>query len=132
MNATRPSRFDLVTIDAAEAMVVVAFWAKALGLDVLQSEDDGRWTVLGSDGHRVLGVQRIDGLLPAPTSWSGSDKARIHLDLACEVADFDSEVARLLLLGARRLRDDRRESYGMIATLADPEGNIFDLCAYVS
>jgi predicted enzyme related to lactoylglutathione lyase len=125
------TRFDLVTIDAVDAVLMVRFWSGALGLDVMESEDDGRWTVLGSGQRRVLGVQRIDGLRPLETEWSGGEKPRVHLDLACDVDAFDDEVTRLLSLGARRLRDDRRESYGMIATLADPEGNIFDLCAYV-
>jgi catechol-2,3-dioxygenase len=127
MSATR---FDLVTIDAADAAVVVSFWADVLGLDVVETEDDGRWSVLGTSGRRVLGVQRIEGRSQASPTWSGATKARVHLDLACDLADFDVEVERLLMLGATRLRDDRRESYGMIATLSDPEGNIFDLCAY--
>jgi predicted enzyme related to lactoylglutathione lyase len=124
------TRFDLVTIDAANAPVVVSFWEEALALEVVETEHDGRWTVLGTSGRRVLGVQRVEGLDQASPTWSGPEKARIHLDLACDFADFECEVERLLMLGATRLRDDRREPYGMIATLSDPEGNIFDLCAY--
>jgi predicted enzyme related to lactoylglutathione lyase len=125
------TRFDLVTIDAVDASTLVSFWSAALSLDVVEIEDDGRWTVLGHGDRRVLGIQRIDGLTSAAGSWSGENKARIHLDLACDVAEFDIEVERLITLGAQRLRDDRTESYGRISTLADLEGNIFDLCAYL-
>jgi predicted enzyme related to lactoylglutathione lyase len=54
----------------------------------------------------------------------------MHLDLVCEPADFDSEVERLVGLGARLAAPPRREAYGSIANLADPDGNPFDLCAY--
>ena len=41
-----PSTFDLVTIDAADSGLVAGFWAAALVLTEVQSEDDGRWIVL--------------------------------------------------------------------------------------
>ncbi len=126
------ARFDLVTLDARDAEALVLFWSRALGLVVTETEDDGRWTVLGdADGSRRLGIQRVDETESGPAAvWAGPTKARVHIDLSCEIDEFEDEVDRLLGLGAVRLRDDRVESYGAIATLADPEGNIFDLCAY--
>jgi predicted enzyme related to lactoylglutathione lyase len=56
----------------------------------------------------------------------------MHLDLACHPDEFEAEVARLLALGASECRPTRTEPYGSIANLADPDGNLFDLCAYVS
>lgn len=131
----RPGRavFDLVTLDAANSSTLAAFWVAALGLVVTETEDDDRWIVLGTQERpRVLGVQRISGLAVTPSPIDGSGKAKVHLDLACSRERFDSEVERLLTLGATRARDDRREPYGLIATLRDPEGNLFDLCAYES
>ena len=55
----------------------------------------------------------------------------MHLDLACAPDEFDVELARLVDLGATQLGEPRREPYGSIANLADPDGNPFDLCAYV-
>ncbi len=125
--------FDLVTICAADSRLLVSFWSKALDLVVTEEEDDGRWTVLGDDAvPRRLGVQRINDLAATSPSWQGAAKPRLHLDLACSLAEATDEVERLVALGASRLRDDRYESYGFIATLADPEGNVFDLCAYDS
>lgn len=126
-------RFDLATIDAADSKLLVSFWSNALELVVTEDEDDGRWTVLGdATAPRQLGIQRISDLAAAVPSWTGAAKPRVHLDLACSPAEVIEQVERLISLGATRLRDDRNEAYGFIATLADPEGNVFDLCAYKS
>ena len=113
--------FDLVTIDAERPDVLAEFWRGALALVELEREDGDRWQVLGhADGRRVLGLQkgthRVGGM---------------HLDLACTMADFATEHGRLEGLGARTVRAPRHEPYGSIVNLADPEGNLFDLCAYV-
>jgi predicted enzyme related to lactoylglutathione lyase len=55
----------------------------------------------------------------------------VHLDLVCGVAEFDEERRRLLDCGAAELTPARTVEYGCIANLADPDGNPFDLCAYV-
>lgn len=113
--------FDLVTIDSPDTGRMVLFWSAVLGLVELEREDDDRWVVLGTtDGLRKIGVQR------------GAHKpGGIHLDLACEPLQFSSELDRLIALGARLASPVRSESYGQIANLVDPDGNVFDLCAYV-
>ena len=72
-------------------------------------------------GLRRLGLQR-----------GATRIGSVHLDLACAPADFDAEVERLTALGARVIAPPRREPYGSIVNLADPDGNPFDLCAYRS
>jgi predicted enzyme related to lactoylglutathione lyase len=113
--------FDLVTIDCERPDPLGAFWRGVLGLVELEREDGDRWQVIGhADGRRVLGFQR------------GAHRiGGVHLDLACPFADFAAEHARLESLGARTVRAPRHEPYGSIVNLADPEGNLFDLCAYV-
>jgi predicted enzyme related to lactoylglutathione lyase len=114
------ARFDLVTFDG-DTSVLGEFWSEALGLVELEREDTDRWVVLGdADGTRRIGLQR-------GAARSGS----IHLDLVCGLDEFDAEVERLVALGATVERAVRREEYGAIINLADPEGNLFDLCAYV-
>ncbi len=126
-----PSTFDLVTIDAMDSERMARFWASALSLVQVQSEDAGRWIVLAdATGRRRIGVQRIAEMGAASPRWDGTDKPRLHLDLVCEPHEFDTEVARLFQLGASPLRPLRHEDYGAIATMADVEGNVFDLCAY--
>jgi predicted enzyme related to lactoylglutathione lyase len=126
------ARFDLVTLDARDAEELARFWSAALSLREVEREDDGRWIVLADTASdtRRLGLQRITGLTVEPAVFEGAHKARVHLDLACETDAFDTEIARLIGLGAKALRPARREAYGSIATMADPEGNVFDLCAY--
>lgn len=117
-----PTSFDLVTIDTPDTERLSAFWAAVLGLHESEREDVDRWIVLSSpDGIRRLGFQR--GVhRPGGT----------HLDLACAPADFRAEHARLVALGATELGVARHEDYGSIVNLADPDGNVFDLCAYLA
>ena len=114
------ARFDLVTVDSPRTDALAAFWASALGLHEVEREDGDRWIVLAdADGQRRAGVQR-----------GATHPGSIHLDLACAPDEFDAEFARLVELGAVALDEARREPYGSIVNLADPDGNPFDLCAY--
>lgn len=115
------TRFDLVTMDSPHTDAAALFWSAALGLVETEREDGDRWIVLSdSAGVRRIGIQR------------GPQRAgTVHLDLACEPAEFPAECARLLHLGAQLAAPVRVESYGSIANLIDPDGNLFDLCAYV-
>jgi predicted enzyme related to lactoylglutathione lyase len=118
------TRFDLVTVDTLDPNALAMFWSRALGLVEVEREDVDRWIVLGSpDGVRRLGLQRCERSGPV---------GRWHLDLACDPTEFETELARLVGLGARQLRAPRHEAYGSIANLSDPDGNPFDLCAYNS
>jgi predicted enzyme related to lactoylglutathione lyase len=112
--------FDLVTIDSPRTEALAAFWSAVLDLREVEREDGDRWIVLADvDGVRRLGLQR------GPVR-PGS----LHLDLACSPDEFDDELNRILIIGAAQLSEPRREPYGSIANLADPDGNPFDLCAY--
>jgi predicted enzyme related to lactoylglutathione lyase len=114
------TRFDLVTFDSPATDALAAFWSAALRLVETEREDGDRWIVLSeAGGTRRIGIQR-GATLP------GS----VHLDLSCETAEFDIELDRLVSLGARLAAPTRRESYGSIANLHDPDGNPFDLCSY--
>ncbi len=114
------ARFDLVTFDSPNTDALAAFWSAALDLVETEREDVDRWIVLSdADGVRRIGIQRGE-------TRGGS----IHLDLACDPAEFDVELARLVGLGASLIVPVRTEHYGSIANLSDPDGNPFDLCGY--
>lgn len=116
------ARFDLVTVDSPQPDRLAAFWCAVLGLHEVEREDGNRWIALADDGGvRRIGVQRGE-----------SRPGGTHLDLACAPADFDAELARIIALGASPLGAPRHEHYGSICNLVDPDGNVFDLCAYVS
>lgn len=115
------TRFDLVTFDVERPDEAAAFWSAVLGLVETQREDGDRWIVLGDHpSGRRIGLQR------GPARPGG-----VHLDLVCDLVDFEAEVDRLSLLGARLVSPVRVEPYGSIANLVDPFGYAFDLCAYV-
>jgi predicted enzyme related to lactoylglutathione lyase len=114
------TRFDLVTIDAPDTETAARFWSEAADLHEVEREDVDRWIVLAdAGGQRRLGIQR-----------GVARPASMHLDLTCDVGEFEVELARIVELGARLLRPPRHEPYGSIANLCDPDGNPFDLCAY--
>jgi predicted enzyme related to lactoylglutathione lyase len=115
-----PLAFDLVTFDSPTPDDLAAFWTSVLGMVETEREDGDRWIVLStSDEVRRIGIQR-------GTTTVGS----VHLDLACAPDEFEVELARLVALGASVAAPPRHEPYGSIANLADPDGNVFDLCAY--
>ena len=116
------SRFDIVTLNSLRTNELSKFWADLLGLQEIEREDGDRWILLGdTNGGRTIGFQRgehVDGSM--------------HLDLSCSTRDFPAERERIMQLGAIETRPIRSEPYGLIANFADPDGNLFDLCAYIS
>lgn len=121
---------DLV-IDCLDPASLARFWAAALddyeiapydeaelarlrALGVTGPEDDPTVMLEAGPGRPRLFLQRV----PEPKEA----KNRLHLDLACE--DPEAESDRLLALGATLVA--RAED---MVTLADPEGNEFDLMA---
>ena len=116
------SRFDIVTLNSPRTNELAKFWAELLGLQEIEREDGDRWILLGNtNGGRTIGFQRGDHV-------AGS----IHIDLSCSTSDFPNERERILRLGAVETRPMRSEPYGLIANFADVDGNLFDLCAYIS
>jgi catechol 2,3-dioxygenase-like lactoylglutathione lyase family enzyme len=116
------SRFDIVTLNTPRTNELSKFWADLLGLQEIEREDGDRWILLGDTNRgRTIGFQRGEHV-------AGS----IHLDLSCSTDDFSSERERMMQWGAVETRPMRSEPYGLIANFADPDGNLFDLCAYFS
>ena len=116
------SRFDIVTLNSPRTNELAKFWAELLGLQEIEREDGDRWILLGNtNGGRTIGFQRGEHV-------TGS----IHIDLSCSTSDFPNERERILRLGAVEIRPMRSEPYGLIANFADVDGNLFDLCAYIS
>lgn len=107
---------EQVTFDSAEPTALATFWAGVLGTEVDAGGNEFMATVGKSGGGTPLMFLKV------PENRAG--KNRIHLDLATR--DWAAEVDRLVALGAKRL--DEYDEYGIHwITLADPEGNLFDL-----
>ena len=108
-----------LTFDCADASGLAQFWSGVLGLPV--------------DPDASEDFARIGQAAAAQPSWMfikvpepKKTKNRFHVDLAS--ADWDTDVQRVLALGATRI-GDYDESGAQWVTLADPEGNEFDIVA---
>lgn len=100
-----------VVVDSADALVLARFWSELLGAPV----DDGAtadWASVAATPS--LGFARVPDRTPG--------KNVLHLDLAS--TSPAAEVDRAIGLGAKRIAD-----YDGWTTLADPEGNLFDIVA---
>jgi len=118
-----------IAFDCADALVVGRFWSEALGRP-LDAGASAEFASIGfaarreRDGWRP--VERADEptWIFARVPESKTVKNRMHPDVTA--SDVESEITRLVDLGATRVAD--RDEYGYRWTLmTDPEGNEFDL-----
>jgi hypothetical protein len=102
------------SFDANDAAAIAAFWGEVLGRPVSPGATKESASLAAGEGadERPILFHRV----PEPKAG----KNRLHLDLI--TADFDADLARLVTLGATTLA-----TFEAWTTLADPEGNEFDL-----
>ena len=119
MTASHDVAWAAVTIDCVDPPRVAAFWSALLGIPAAPAGDDRPgWIRIGPGvpGAPVINFQ--------PVNEAKDGKDRIHLDLW--VDDLDAAIDRAVALGARRVGALQVLERGMIAVIADPEGN--ELC----
>jgi hypothetical protein len=109
--------WEQVTVDARDPSRLGRWWQQALGWVVANERADAFEIRPAAD--------RLPGLLFVPVSEAKATKNRLHLDLRPD--DRDSEVERLLALGATRVDVGQGEQPWVV--LADPEGNEFCVLA---
>ena len=102
------------SFDAADAAVIAAFWGEALDRAVNPGATQESASLAPREGTDESPIM-FHGV-PEPKTV----KNRLHLDLI--TTDFDAELARLRKLGATEVA-----TFDRWTTLADPEGNEFDL-----
>jgi predicted enzyme related to lactoylglutathione lyase len=108
-----------ISFDTHDAAKVAQFWAAALGRELADGADAHNAVVLPGD-ITTTGPPLAFHQVPEGKTV----KNRVHLDLTTtELAD---ETDRLQQLGATIVRDVSENGNHWI-TLADPEGNEFDL-----
>ena len=122
------SKFTELAIDCADPDVLARFWCSVLDYEV-QDEDDGLVAIGPAtipEGKNHLGP--VPPMLTFAHVPEGKTvKNRLHLDVNPTDRSQDEEIARLIGLGATVVNDNRPE-FGWV-TLADPEGNEFDVLA---
>jgi hypothetical protein len=112
-------RIQCLDIDCHDPRVVAGFWEAALGWR--RTHDTGEQVVLDPPaGSAEDGVVPDLLFLRVPDPTPG--KNRLHLDL--RPVDQESEVRRLVALGARRAAIGQPSDASWVV-LADPEGNEF-------
>jgi hypothetical protein len=120
------SKFTELAIDCADPAGLSRFWCSVLDYEVQDDEDGvitiGPSSVPDSKDHR--------GPVPPALTFARvperkTVKNRVHVDVSPADREQDEEIARLVALGATVVNDNRPE-FGWV-TLADPEGNEFDV-----
>jgi predicted enzyme related to lactoylglutathione lyase len=110
-----------ISLDARDAAAQADFWAQALHRTV----NDG---ATADSASVAPGADPDSGplLMFHSVPEAKTVKNRVHLDLVS--ADAEADAARLIALGARQLRS-LPDNGGRWISLADPEGNEFDVVA---
>jgi hypothetical protein len=110
-----------IVFDCADAAQLAAFWSQLLDRPV----DEGAsqfFATVGGQGPEPMSPAYM--FLQVPEERAG--KNRLHVDLVGP--DLPAQVQRAVALGASHVGDF--DEYGTVwATLADPEGNLFDIAA---
>jgi hypothetical protein len=108
-------KVEMVTIDCRDASTLADWWARATGGEV-EGGFEEEWVSVVLPGGLRLGFQQV----PEPTPG----KNRVHLDVQAENREL--EVERLLAEGALEVARHEYSGFAWV-TLADPEGNLFDV-----
>lgn len=112
------SRLEALVIDANDPGRLAAFWARILGRDIVESDDDGVLTLTAPDATAFT----ID---IEPTRHPKTMLNRMHFDLTSATPEAQQETVDLALsLGARHLDVGQLPTEPHVV-LADPEGNEF-------
>jgi predicted enzyme related to lactoylglutathione lyase len=106
----------MITIDTTDAEPLAQWWADQTGAAVTETNDGWFVVVKGGELPLMLAFQRVEAVTPG--------KNKVHLDLAAP--DLDAEVERLVTAGATLVERRGDESFRWV-TLADPQGNLFDV-----
>jgi catechol 2,3-dioxygenase-like lactoylglutathione lyase family enzyme len=115
--------FTELVVDAHDPHALAAFWSSVLGWSVIDGdEEEGE---LGDEVEIGPPDGRLPTLLFLRTPDDKAVKNRLHIDVRPTGVDQDTELARLLGLGAVEVDIGQGEQTWHV--LADPEGNEFCL-----
>jgi hypothetical protein len=113
--------FRQIVFDATNALTLAQFWATLLERDV-DPDANPYFATIGRTGPAA--DQPIFMFIQVPEPKAG--KNRLHVDFAS--ADRPADIQRAVAAGATHIGDF--DEYGIKwSTLADVEGNVFDIAA---
>ena len=122
------SRLTEIVVDCHDPVAQAAFWAAALGYQVVRTEQGqvevAPWEREPPDlAEQVRQAPAVPTLVFVAVPEAKMVKNRLHLDLRPVDRSHEAEVERLIGLGARRADVGQGEVPWVV--LADPEGNEF-------
>ncbi|MCX4831200.1 VOC family protein [Streptomyces sp. NBC_01016] len=109
-----PVSLHHIVIDAHDLPALARFWAGALRWRILSERE--REVVIGPDEDAPVGICFM------PVTDRKVVKNRLHFDLTCAAEDRDSEIERLVGLGARGA-DVGQSGDESWTVLADPDAS---------
>jgi hypothetical protein len=122
------SRLTEIVVDCHDPVAQAAFWAAALGYQVVRTEQGqvevAPWEREPPDlAEQVRQAPAVPTLVFVAVPEAKTVKNRLHLDLRPVDRSPEAEVERLIGLGARHADVGQGEVPWVV--LADPEGNEF-------
>jgi hypothetical protein len=122
------SRLTEIVVDCHDPVAQAAFWAAALGYQVVRTEQGqvevAPWEREPPDlAEQLRQAPAVPTLVFVTVPEAKTVKNRLHLDLRPVDRSHEAEVERLIGLGARRADVGQGEVPWVV--LADPEGNEF-------
>ncbi len=111
-------KLGTVVVDCADPESLSRFWCDVLEWHFVDRDDDGAIEIGPADQQHMT-------LLFQPVPEHKTSKNRLHIDLNPLRSDQQTELERLLALGARTV--DIGQGHESWYVLADPEGNEFCL-----
>jgi Glyoxalase-like domain len=110
--------FGQIAVDSEHADQIASFWSALLDRPLGENASDYFAQIPAPEDGTAPGIM----FLKVPEPRNG--KNRLHIDLFS--VDYEADVARAIELGATRVREV--DEYNTVwTTLADPEGNVFDI-----
>jgi catechol 2,3-dioxygenase-like lactoylglutathione lyase family enzyme len=122
------SRLTEIVVDSRDPAAQAAFWAAALGYQVVRT-NEGQVEIAAAEreprdlAEQVRQAPMVPALVFVAVPAGKTAKNRLHLDVRPIGCSHEAEVQRLIALGARRA--DVGQGTPPWVVLADPEGNEF-------
>lgn len=118
-------RIESILLSSEQARKLAMFYKEKVGLKLTQEFE------MGEKGEEVFGFEMKSGsslYIVDHSKIKGKSKQPERYLLNFEVDDIEKEFKRLVKAGVKKIKDIYHvESYGLISTFEDPDGNYFQL-----
>ena len=119
---------DIIRVYVHDFKTALRFWSVGLGLKVVDSEEESAapFAILEPPAG-VPAIHLIGGADPYPLEQRPIPGTRPEVFFDVVTTEFDDTLVRLIENGGRRLGDIETHDETRVVSVADPDGNMFDL-----